>query len=193
MKTKPGKTLIIGLVIGILIGTSIGYAVFSTGQKTGSWHEVSSFIMASSETAIPGYTQIAYSYPNVYYAQGPLFSTKTDFWRIKTQTVPFYNYTQNGDVLIIYYNQLPMNNIRIWKDQAYADNPFSSVVLLDPTYDYNVTTVGTAQVSDQFLYVSWKEAYVPVVTTQNLSGMGNFLISLDTGIGCFKFTVEEYR
>jgi hypothetical protein len=192
MKANPGLILAIGLIIGILIGLSVGYVLFSSTPKAG-WHEVTSFTVASSGVEIPGWVQVAYSVPDVYPGQGPLFSVKTEVWRIVVQTVPYFNYTGNGDSMIIYYNQQPINKIRVWKDQAYVDNPFSSIVLLDPLYDYNVNTVGTAQASDQFLYVSWKEAYTPAQTTQTLTGAGTYLISLDTGITCLKFTIEEYN
>jgi hypothetical protein len=192
MKATRGVTLIIGLIIGVLIGSSIGYAFFSTGPKMGAWHEVTSFNLVSTEGSMPGYVQTAYSYPNVYYGHSPLFTVGEEFWRMKVETIPYYNYTQNGDSLIIYYNQQPINTIRIWRDEAYVDNPFSSIVLLDPTYDYNVNTVGTAQALDQYFYVSWKEAYEPVETTLSFSGSGNYLISIDAGIGSFKFTIEEY-
>jgi hypothetical protein len=191
MKAQLSAALIIGLIIGVIVGSAIGYEL--APQKQESWHEVTSFILASTNESAPGYWKTAYSYSNVYYWHGPLFTVKTDFWRMKVQTVPFYNYTNNNDSLIIYYNQEPINNIRIWKDEAYVDNPFSSIVMLDPTYDYNVQTSGTAQALDQYFYVSWKNAYVPVETVHAFSGMGNYMLSLDTGICCFNFTIEEYR
>jgi hypothetical protein len=33
----------------------------------------------------------------------------------------------------------------------------------------------------------------PAQTTQTLTGAGTYLISLDTGITCLKFTIEEYN
>jgi hypothetical protein len=190
---KTRVALIIGLLIGVIVGSAIGFAVFSAPQKQGSWHEVTSFILNSASGSVPGYWETAYSYPNVYERNGPLFTVNEDFWRIKVETVPYYNYTSNNDSLIIYYNQFPINLIKIWKDQAYVDNPYSSIVLLDPTYDYNVQTAGTAQDHDQYFYVSWTSAYVPVEITRNFYGAGDYTISIDTGVCCLKFTVEEYR
>jgi hypothetical protein len=190
---KAGVALIIGLLIGVIVGSAVGYGIFSVPQKQGSWHEVTNFIVNSASGSVPGYWETAYSYPNVYERNGPLFSVNADFWRMKVQTIPYYNYTNNNASLIIYYNQFPINNIRIWKDQAYVDNPYGSIVLLDPTYDYNVNAAGTAQDSDQYFYVSWTDGYVPVETINNFYGKGNFTISVDTGVCCLKFTIEEYR
>jgi hypothetical protein len=190
---KAKVALIVGLLIGALVGSVVGFEVFSVPQKPGSWHEVTSFILNSASGSVPGNWEIAYSYPNVYERNGPLFTVNEDFWRIKVETVPYYNYTNNNDSLIIYYNQFPINNIRVWRDQAYVDNPFSSIVLLDPTYDYNVQTAGTAQDYDQYFYVSWNNGYVPVETIQNFYGTGDYTISIDTGVCCLKFTIEEYR
>lgn len=52
----------------------------------------------------------------------------------------------------------------------------------DPTYDYNVTTSGTAQALDQFLYVSLKDHYRPVETVHTFAEIGDYVISLDTGL-----------
>jgi hypothetical protein len=193
-KTVKAKVvLIIGLLIGVIVGSAIGFAVFSVPQKQGSWHEVTSFILNSASGSVPGYWETAYSYPNVYERNGPLFTVNEDFWRMKVETVPYYNYTNNNDSLIIYYNEFPINLIKIWKDQAYVDNPYGSIVLLDPTYDYNVQTAGSAQDYDQYFYVSWKNGYVPVETVNNFCGTGDYTISIDTGVCCLKFTIEEYR
>jgi len=190
---KTRVALIIVLLIGVIVGSAVGFAVFSVPQKQGSWHEVTSLILNSASGSVPGYWETAYSYPNVYERNGPLFTVNRDFWRIKVETVPYYNYTNNNDSLIIYYNQFPINLIKIWKDQAYVDTPYSSIVLLDPTYDYNVQTAGTAQDYDQYFYVSWTNGYVPVETVHNFYGTGDYTISIDTGVCCLKFTVEEYR
>ena len=193
MKMKLSTALAIGILLGVIIGSAIGYGYSLSTQKPKSWHEVTSFILAATNQPVSPYYQIAYSYPNIYYTNGPLFNIKEDFWRAKVQTIPYYNYSNGEDTMIIYYNQAPINNIRIWKDQAYVDNPFSSIVMLDPTYDYNVTTSGTAQALDQYFYVSWKEQYMPVETVPTFAGKGNYIVSLDTGIACFNFTIEEYR
>ncbi len=179
---KASVSLIIGLLIGVIVGSAVGYGILSASQKQASWHEVTNFILNSASGSVPGYWETSYSYPNVFEKNGPLFTVKENFWRMKVQTIPYYNYTNNNDSLIIYYNQFPINNIRIWKDQAYVDNPYSSILLLDPTYDYNVQTAGTAQALDQYFYVSWKNAYVPVETVQNFYGTGDYTISIDTGV-----------
>jgi hypothetical protein len=193
LNVKLAAAFIVGIPAGAVIGSVIAYSYFSTTQKQETWRNLTSFVLASVNESMPANVEISYSHSNVYYKNGPLFNVKGSFWRVHVQTVPYYNFTNGNDSMIIYYNQAPINNIRIWRDTAYVNNPFSSIVMLDPTYDYGVATSGTAQAYDQYFYVSWKEEYVPVETTLNFAGTGNYVISLDTGVGCFNFTIEEYR
>jgi hypothetical protein len=65
--------------------------------------------------------------------------------------------------------------------------------MLDPLYDYNTTTSGPAQVLDWNFHMGWIDKYEPVRTLHNCAGPGNYTMTLEMRIGCFNFTIEEYR
>jgi hypothetical protein len=184
------------LIIGIITGFAIGYGYFLIAQKQESWHQVTSFILATSNESMPEVFRTAYSYSKVYYSNAPdqpSFSIKGNFWRVKVETLSYYNYSSDSGSFIIYYSEAPMNIIRIWKDNAYHGNPYGSITMLNPDYDYNVTTFGYARVLDIDLYISWADKCTPVRAVHTFAGKGNYTISLEMTIGCFNFTVEEYR
>jgi hypothetical protein len=189
MKAALGLALIVGIIAGLIIGYS--YSVITLNQE--SWHSVTSFVLATSNESMPDFFITAYSAPDVYHVVGPYFAVTGNFWRVRVETAPYYNYSMAGESHIIYYSQAPMNNIRMWKDAAYTNNPYDSMSMLVPDYDYNATTSGTSQVNDQNFYMAWLEQYIPVRTVHNCAGPGNYTMTLEMGIGCFNFTIEEYR
>ncbi len=188
------KILAVVLVVGIIIGFIGGYGYFMPKNEQGQWRFVKSFIM-TTENGMPNTFAVAYSYPDNHFTnEGDLqnFTVKEDFWRITLTTLPYYTYTTENVTSIVYYNGFPQNNIQIWKNNAFTDNPASSITLLDPTYQYNVQT-GYNIVGDTNFYTNVLDPYVPVVTSQVLSGAGTYFVTLEISIGCFNFTIEEYR
>jgi hypothetical protein len=178
------------LITGIVIGFIAGYGYFLSSQKSESWHQLTSFILATPNSTMLEVFKTGYSYPDVYYGNSPNFTIKAYFWRVELETMPYYNYSES---YIVYYSDAPMNIIRIWKDTAYFGNPFSSIAMLSPI-EYNVTTYVEGEVRGfRFYYAFSNRKYTPVKTIYTYTGLGNYSITLaEVGIGCFKFTIEEY-
>jgi hypothetical protein len=185
--------LSIVLIIGIMIGLVIGYGSSHLFQEEKSWHQLTSFVFATVNGDSEDFKTVN-TYPDIHYSNGidfPNFTTMTSFWRVTVETLPYYSYTVENVTTIVYYSVTPWSTIQIWKDSALHDNPFGSITLLDPHYEYNAPT-GYASLFGIEFYTTYGN-YVPVRTTQIFAGVGNYVVSLEMTIGCFNFTIEEYR
>lgn len=125
--------------------------LFPDHAKGGSWHQVTSFILATPNSTLLEVFEKAYSYPDVYYDAGPNFTVKTNFWRVIIKTVPFYNYSES---YIVYYSSEPLNIIRIWRDKQYFGSAFASIAMLSPI-EYNVSTYTYAELRGFGFYYAW--------------------------------------
>jgi hypothetical protein len=187
------RYIAIALVIGILIGFGINLIYFKLTEPTKSWHCVTSFILASCNRED---VEIAYSYPNVYNTTSPSFTVKGDFWRIRWETIPYYNYT--GSILyyyLYYYEPAPFG---IFKDGEVV----GLMQVFKPSI-YNVTHWGSIHSGEKDIYYAVtreytnygvKEyGYVPIRSPYTLMmGKGAYYISAQGITGCFNFTIEEY-
>lgn len=186
------KTLALGLAVGILIGTIIGYVSFVFLSEGGfvsgvkSWRSVTSFTLTSNSPPLTN-VEIAYPIPNVYNMTGPNFVIKADFWRVRIQSVPYYNYSGN---LIAYFAPIPMV-IKIVRPPPNATgfpSSFGSMAVLEPSI-YGITTWHYNQ---PISYAFPDRQYVPIEATYTFNGAGTFLAYMDNGTGCFNFAIEEY-
>jgi len=181
------RLLVIIFVLGILVGVIIGYVSFLFLSESGlvaamrSWHSLTNFMVASDSLNLTD-VNIAYSYSSVYDSIGPAFVVKTDFWRVRIETVPYFNYSGK---YIAYYAPIPFT-IKVVRPAAL--NIFSSVALFYPS-DHNVTTW---QYQESISYALPNREYVPVRATYTFEGAGSYRIFIGSGTGCFNFGIEEY-
>jgi hypothetical protein len=192
------RYIAIALVIGILIGFGINLIYFKLRESTKSWHYVTSFILASYnredvEMDNREVVEIAYSYPNVYNTTSPSFIVKGDFWRIRWETIPYYNYTYyTGSILYyIYHHYEPAPSIfGIFKDGEVV----GLMQVFKPSI-YNVTHWGGIHSGEKDIYyaLTREYTYVPIRSPYTLMmGKGAYYISAQCITGCFNFTIEEY-
>jgi hypothetical protein len=189
LKTALGIFLIVGVIIGFVV--VYGYSVLTQEQK--SWHPVTSFILATANDD-PEHFQVANTYPDLHYSREtdfPNFTVAESLWRVTVETLPYYNITVENVTSTVYYSGAYGDTIQIWKDRALTDTPFGSITLLDPRYQYNAPT-GYASLFGVDFYTTYGD-YVPVRTTQIFAGAGNYVVTLQMTLGCFNFTIEEYR
>jgi hypothetical protein len=181
------RYIAIALVIGILIGFGINLIYFKLTEPTKSWHCVTSFILASCNRED---VEIAYSYPNVYNTTSPSFTVKGDFWRIRWETLPYYNYTGTFPKHpILYYGPVP-SILGIFKDGEVV----GLIQVFKPSV-YNVTHWGSDSVGGeiQMCYaLTWDYGYVPISSYTLMMGKGAHYISAQDITGCFNFIIEEY-
>jgi hypothetical protein len=188
MKAVVGIVLIVGVIIGFVIG----YGIPLLSQKEKSWHYVTSFIMATVNED-PENFRIANNYSDIHYSQEndlPNFTVTESFWKVTVETLPYYSVTVENVTSIVYYSDEPWATIQIWKDNAFTNNPFGSVTLLEPQYEYNAPTGYNNMYGIDF-YTTYG-TYTPVKTTQIFAEPGNYFVSLQMMIGCFNLTIEEY-
>jgi hypothetical protein len=192
--------IVIALLIGILIGFGMNLIYFKLTEPTKSWHYVTSFILASCNRED---VEIAYSYPNVYNTTSPSFTVKGDFWRIRWETLPYYNWTGGFPKHpIVYYAPVP-SVLGVFKDEEVV----GLIEVFEPSA-YNVTHWGFEGAGDKIdvcYALTWDYGYVPIRSPYTLmTGKGTYYISAQ-GIartrgweatqsitGCFNFAIEEY-
>ena len=180
------------LIVGVIIGFVIGYGIPILTQEQKSWHQVTSFILATAN-GDPEHFKVANTYPDIHYSREtdfPNFTVTESLWRITVETLPYYSITVENVISIVYYSGAYGDTIQIWKDRALTDNPFGSITLLDPHYQYNAPT-GYASLFGVDFYTTYGD-YVPVRAAQIFAGSGNYVVSLQMTLGCFNFTIEEY-
>jgi hypothetical protein len=135
---------------------------------------------------LPKDIEIAYSYPNVSEAIGPNFTVKADFWRVKLETIPYYNYSKN---YIVYYSPIPFV-FKVVNDSEI----FCSIALFLPD-DYKVSSYSYQEIYPGYtVYYAWAGnwKYSPIKTIFTFTGVGTYNIYMESGLGCFNFTIEEY-
>jgi hypothetical protein len=190
MKAKLGSVLIVGVIIGFVVGYAIPL-LSQKGEK--SWHYATSFILATVNDN-PEDFKIANNYSDIHYSKEsdfPNFTATESFWKITVETLPYYSINPENVTSIVYCSDDPYATIQIWKDRALTNNPFGSITLLEPHYQYNAPT-GYANLYG-FDFFTTYGTYTPVRVAQIFAGPGNYVVSLQMMIGCFNFTIEEYR
>jgi hypothetical protein len=184
------KLLAVIFLFGILIGVIVGYGFFAflsgDGSVAGtkSWHSLTDFIVFSDSPHLTG-VNIAYSYSNVYDSISPNFTVKTDFWRARIETVPYFNYSGK---YIAYYAPIPFT-IKVIRPAPL--NIFGFMTMLLPS-DHNVTTTYWHYQNESISYALPEKEYVPVRAVYTFEGTGIYKILMAGGTGCFRFQIEEY-
>jgi hypothetical protein len=213
LKTINLKILLLMLILGILIGFGISviYTKLTETKKeaTKSWHYVTSFVIASYDPFDFGLigeygevkeVKIAYSYPKVYNVSSPSFTIKGDIWRLKWETIPYYNvsFGPEGEAILYYayfrYKRATPSLIPAF--QVLQNNGIITEIEVLSPRTYNATLLLMS--ADEWIFCAtpsfYNGSYVPVKSfyTTITSGPGTYYISAQGITGCFNFTIEEY-
>jgi len=150
-----------------------------------SWHYLTDFTIASCDY---DKVHMIVAYPNDNYSSiSPRFAVTRDLWRIRWETIPYYNFSYPNHpefTYIVYYGPSPSSPFKVYKDSELV--VIIELLRLD---SYNAGYEGHS--SEGFYYTSHE--YISAKSNFFfMVGSGTYYITIQDITGCFKFTIEEY-